>query len=156
MSPLGKVDLLYFFMGSNDLACHWDETAETMADWLYHLAIKMMEKQGVKRVVFLECLCRYGRNAFKRADHLLKDTRFSRTKDVEHWYAVRVQQFNARLLYWVKSDKRCTFESMKGFHTNLSRKLVDGIHLDRRGRDKLRELLRRSMVVESLRSLSRR
>ncbi len=156
MSPLGKIDLMYFFLGSNDLASHWDETPETVADWLYNLGRNMMEKHGVKRVVFLECLCRFGRNAFRRADHFLNDTRFAKNKDVELWYAGRVKQFNARLQYWVKNDARCTYESMKGFHKDLSRKLVDGIHLDRRGRDKLRELLRRSMVVESLRSLSRR
>ncbi len=151
MKKVGQVDIVYLLLGSNDLAWHQKESPEDIADWLYTLAHKLMKQYGVKRVVFLECLLRFGIRSFRQAIHFITQEGLRTDKDVEELYAKRVHRFNERLKVWVKFDQRCSFIPMKGLHQEMRAKLYDGIHLDRWGRDRLRAELRRSVIVETLR-----
>ncbi len=148
----GDVDVVYLFLGTNDLVWFWEETPEEIADWLYALARKFFSHYSVKRVVFMECLLRFGNRSFGRARYALYDQNICSLYQIEGWFAARMHAFNNRLKYWARFDKRCAFEAMKGFKANTEDWLIDGLHLDWRGRDKLRALLRRSIIVESCRS----
>ncbi len=152
MQPLGMVEIVYLFLGSNDLCYYWDDSADTIADWVYHVARKLCQKYHVKRVVFVENLSRFGNGGFSRAPHLFNDSRFSSVRDIEHWYHSRSFAFNRKLKYWAAYDWRCAFMPMKGFHYNTRKWLIDGIHPGWQGRDKLRGLLRRSIIIQSLKA----
>ncbi len=145
----GEVDVVYLFIGTNDLVWFWEETPEEVADWVYALARKLFNLYGVKRVVFMECLMRFGNRSFGRAKYALRSANIRSLYQVEEWFAARMHAFNNRLKYWARSDSRCYFEAMKGFKRDTQDWLIDGLHLDWKGRDKLRALLRRSIIVQS-------
>ncbi len=100
----------------------------------------------------MECLLRFSNRSFGRARYALYDKNIRSLYQIESWFAERMHAFNNRLKYWSRFDKRCSFEAMKGFKAETQDWLIDGLHLDWRGRDKLRALLRRSIIVESCRS----
>ncbi len=148
----GNVDIIYLFLGTNDLVWFWEETPEEVADWAYALARKFFQHYGVKRVVFAECLMRFGNRCFGRAKYALRSANLRSLYQIELWFAKRMHAFNNRLRFWAGYDRRCSFEPMKGFKRNTQDWLIDGLHLDWHGRDKLRALLRRSIIVECYRS----
>ncbi len=141
MKELGKVDVMFLFLGSNDLISYFEESAETIAEWLYYLGVKL-RRMGVKQVCFIECLQRKGEAGLWRLKYC-----FNTWNQAEEVYNKRVLVFNSRLKSLCKGDKRMNFEPLSGFRENLEGRLIDGIHLDHRSRDKLREELRRALLV---------
>ncbi|MCP3928583.1 MAG: hypothetical protein GY705_05720, partial [Bacteroidetes bacterium] len=72
----------------------------------------------------------------------------------EIYFADRVVKFNNRLKFWVEEECRMGFQPLFGFREDIRNLLYDGIHLDGSGREKLRVVLRRAVLVESHKALS--
>ncbi len=147
---LGRVDVLFLFLGSNDLVTYENYGAVTVATWLFKLGLKFLES-GVKRVALMECLPRFGEAGLCR-----EGTTWCTVNPVgvdEVFFHERVKVFNDTLKVWVKTDSRLTYERLTGFRDEIQTMLFDGIHLDREGRDKLRRLLRRRVIWNCLKSV---
>ncbi len=151
MDDVGEIDVMFLFLGSNDLITFEFHTPETVADWLFNLAKKLLD-QGVKRVCFTECLPRFGARGICR-----KGTYWGVVNSIDQdeiYFADRVVKFNNRLKFWVEEECRMGFQPLFGFREDIRNLLYDGIHLDGSAREKLRVVLQRAVLVESHKALS--
>ncbi len=148
---IGVPPVVVLMLGTNDLCQDVLRRPEEVARDLISLAM-FFRNEGVARVMVVEVLPRFGRNAFRRLDPFTWIPGLYTIPDLEREFQLRVARFNKQLREAVWVNQGLTYLNLTGLHKHIRRWLPDGLHLCPHGRNKLRKALRKAVIVDLLRS----
>ncbi len=149
LETYGVPDVVVIIMGSNDL-CHNNRLFPVDYSCQVLAIAQEFRAMGTSQVLIAEALPRYGVQAFSACPQFFLTPGINSLADAERELLANVNKSNS----WVKIGCKVpglNFITFKGLHQAFKLHLEDGLHLTALGRRKMRNSLRRDIVVALLR-----
>ncbi len=147
--------VVVLILGTNDICSEFKKCPWELADALVKLAQKLLNC-GVKQVLMVEVLPRYGRKSFRRSCPFAANPNCCAVGDMERVFFERMKAFNARVQDVCRTTPGMSFVKLKGLHLDVKAHLEDGLHLSITGRAKLRKAIRKDAIVALQRCMGKK